>query len=182
MGGQAELSSLPIRNDSNVNMAGDKEFDIRVVTAKFSEAKSADGCVHLRPYIDGYRELLKFITLFGSVFSFVTSDVTDKLAILEKFLSAEPEQYETGLGRDEGLGQVTYDSYYSSLSKYHAWLVQKAVTVGTYALPTKQRLLERMGDPSDEECAQHLGGTVQAIRPVYDAVQELYHQREILDL
>merc|ERR1712154_118677 len=95
MGGQAELSSLPIRNDSNVNMAGDKECDIRVVTAKFSEAKSADGCVHLRPYIDGYRELLKFITLFGSVFSFVTSDVTDKLAILEKFLSAEPEQYET---------------------------------------------------------------------------------------
>lgn len=67
------------------------KFCIRKVVQHFekciSESDSED--IQMDEYLQGYVELNKFFALMGKVFSFVSSDVREKVTILETFRSGE---------------------------------------------------------------------------------------------
>ena len=69
-------------------------FNISVVVDGFEKCK--DGDLHLDEYIKAYEELCIFFGLLGSVFTFITADVKDKIEILRKFRNGhdEREKYE----------------------------------------------------------------------------------------
>jgi len=211
-------------------MEGDEksEFDLRLVSQYFTDSKDDDGNISLVNYIKGYRELCKFFNLFGTVFSFVTSDVLSKCQILENYQKScsDTKAYDTvqsmvsyeiehqillsqkgkngcrtllrlhraldfcsqlleginGLKKEEKLSNITWEVYGRTLSNFHTWIVRKAVGMATYVLPTKQSLQEKMGNPSDEEAARVLSCAVSSMRQVYDVVQHLYTENDLLNL
>ncbi|XP_036125595.1 glycolipid transfer protein domain-containing protein 2 [Molossus molossus] len=49
----------------------------------FRASLNLEGDVELSPYLAGWRELIKFLTPFGSIFTFATSEAFDKVTALE---------------------------------------------------------------------------------------------------
>lgn len=72
-----------------------KRFDVRLVSKHFLESKTDDGDIKLQEYILGYREWCKFFSHFGTIFSFVTSDINTKLSILEEYKAGDDAAYAT---------------------------------------------------------------------------------------
>ncbi|XP_015110948.1 ceramide-1-phosphate transfer protein [Diachasma alloeum] len=70
-------------------------FDLRVVHDHFDRALIEDDDVNMRAYLDAYNELYKFFQLMGSVFSFVSADLKQKIDILNELLNKEEEKYQT---------------------------------------------------------------------------------------
>ncbi|XP_011297443.1 ceramide-1-phosphate transfer protein [Fopius arisanus] len=70
-------------------------FDLRVVHDHFDKALIEDDDVNIRAYLDAYNELYKFFQLMGSVFSFVSADLKQKIDILNDLLNKEEEKYQT---------------------------------------------------------------------------------------
>ncbi|EAT43912.1 AAEL004682-PA [Aedes aegypti] len=67
-------------------MAQDK-FDLQKVHGSFELCLvgiETDDDVFLDPYLEAFKELYKFFSLMGTVFGFVSSDVKEKVEILEK--------------------------------------------------------------------------------------------------
>jgi len=80
----------------NIQVADD--FSLIKLNHHFSAALSCSG-VSIAEYILGYREVFKFLTLLGKVFSFVAVDVKTKLDLLEKYNTGEQkEHYQTVKG------------------------------------------------------------------------------------
>jgi len=63
----------------------DGDFSIKVLTDHFLKSVSEPG-VRLNDYINGYREVYKFLALLGTVFGWVGSDVWAKIVTLQKYL------------------------------------------------------------------------------------------------
>ncbi|XP_035735607.1 ceramide-1-phosphate transfer protein-like [Vespa mandarinia] len=70
-------------------------FDLRVVHDHFDKALVQDDDVDIKAYLDAYNELYKFFQLMGSVFSFVSSDLKQKIDILADLLSKNDRNYMT---------------------------------------------------------------------------------------
>jgi hypothetical protein len=163
--------------------------------------------------------------MMGSVFSFVASDVHEKLKILKTFLQSEEKghyqdvetmaKYETEnkvvkkpgngcrtllrlhrallflirlfddtaqAGTHDKMSHIAHTAYSDTLAHHHSWLVRKAVGLAVYTLPTRSALLQKMGESSDEDAAARAASLVKAMQPVYDQVQDIYKQYDILQL
>ena len=70
--------------------------------------------------------------------------------------------------------------------KFHPWVVQKAATMAMNLLPTKNGLIQKLCDPDDEEAIKKASETllecVTAMQKVYDITQELYKEKDLLNL
>ncbi|XP_013060780.2 ceramide-1-phosphate transfer protein-like isoform X1 [Biomphalaria glabrata] len=71
-------------------------FDALRVYNLFTSCKGEDDIILLDTYIDAYEELCKLFRLFGTIFSFVTSDVEEKINILRDYRKSDvAEKYKT---------------------------------------------------------------------------------------
>uniref|UniRef100_A0A182JN07 Glycolipid transfer protein domain-containing protein n=1 Tax=Anopheles atroparvus TaxID=41427 RepID=A0A182JN07_ANOAO len=66
-----------------------EKFDLQKVKEKFTESLVGDDDVYVDQYLEAFKELYKFFQLMGTVFGFVSSDVKEKVEILEKLRSKE---------------------------------------------------------------------------------------------
>ncbi|CAL1532621.1 unnamed protein product [Lymnaea stagnalis] len=64
-------------------------FDALRVYNLFSSCRKDNDVISLDCYVDAYEELCKLFRLFGTIFSFVTSDVEEKIVILRKYRKSE---------------------------------------------------------------------------------------------
>ncbi|XP_063830853.1 ceramide-1-phosphate transfer protein [Ostrinia nubilalis] len=74
-------------------MSNDNTLDLHYVQQSFQRSLKEDDDVVIEAYIDGYNELVKFLNLIGSVFSFVSSDVKSKIKVMEKHREGETAVY-----------------------------------------------------------------------------------------
>lgn len=70
-------------------------FDLRIVHDNFDKALVQDDDVDIKAYLDAYNELYKFFQLMGSVFSFVSSDLKQKIDILVDLSNKNDQNYVT---------------------------------------------------------------------------------------
>ncbi|XP_046432065.1 ceramide-1-phosphate transfer protein isoform X2 [Neodiprion pinetum] len=70
-------------------------FDLRTVHDNFDRALIQDDDVDIKMYLAAYNELYKFFQLMGSVFSFVSSDLKQKIDILAELISKDEENFVT---------------------------------------------------------------------------------------
>jgi len=82
--------------------------------------------------------------------------------------------------------QMSQEAYKKTLMKFHPWVVQKAATMAMNLLPTKNGLIQKFCDPEDEEAVKNatktLDDAVTAMNKVYDATQDLYKDKDLLNL
>ena len=174
----------------------------------------------------------RFFSIIGTIFSFVTSDVHSKLAILQYHLTSEAgTHYETiekmiefevanGISADSAGGQPSGSrtllrlhralefiillfselaqssaestesfstlvgrAYTATLANHHSWVIRSAVFVALYAVPSRSTLVHRLdSEGSDERIINQLNAAVLAMQPVYDRVQTLYSDNDLLQL
>merc|ERR1711976_417125 len=84
--------------------------------------------------------------------------------------------------KEERLTSVANDAYNTTLAKYHTWLIRKGVGIAMYTLPTPDQLVERMNVSSAEETFQLISQIIEACQPVYDVIQKVYEDNDILNL
>ncbi|KAM0735346.1 Ceramide-1-phosphate transfer protein [Formica fusca] len=70
-------------------------FDLHMVHDYFDQSLTENDDIILKAYLDAYNELYKFFQLMGSVFSFVSSDLKQKIDILTNLLKKNDQQYTT---------------------------------------------------------------------------------------
>lgn len=70
-------------------------FDLRIVHDHFDRALVQTDDVDIKAYLDAYNELYKFFQLMGSVFSFVSSDLKQKIDVLAELQSKDCDNYRT---------------------------------------------------------------------------------------
>jgi len=63
-------------------------FDIALMDKYFKECQEIDG-ISLQPYSDGFKQILNFFAVLGKIFTFVASDVGDKIRIIDEHCSGE---------------------------------------------------------------------------------------------
>ncbi|CAH2232400.1 ceramide-1-phosphate transfer protein [Pararge aegeria] len=74
-------------------MSNEKTLDLEYVNESFQKSLKEDDDVIIDAYIEGYNELVKFLNLIGTVFSFVSSDVKSKIKVMEKLRAGEDTLY-----------------------------------------------------------------------------------------
>ncbi|XP_077259990.1 ceramide-1-phosphate transfer protein [Temnothorax americanus] len=70
-------------------------FDLRTVHDHFDQALVENDDVDLKAYLEAYNELYKFFQLMGSVFSFVSSDLKQKIDVLTDLINKNTQNYTT---------------------------------------------------------------------------------------
>ncbi|KAF3419997.1 hypothetical protein E2986_04772 [Frieseomelitta varia] len=70
-------------------------FDLRLVHDHFDRALLQDDDIDLKAYLDAYNELYKFFQLMGNVFAFVSSDLKEKIQILNDLMNKDDQNYTT---------------------------------------------------------------------------------------
>ncbi|XP_071578683.1 ceramide-1-phosphate transfer protein [Temnothorax nylanderi] len=70
-------------------------FDLRTVHDHFDQALVENDDVDLKAYLEAYNELYKFFQLMGSVFSFVSSDLKQKIDTLTDLINKDTQNYTT---------------------------------------------------------------------------------------
>ncbi|XP_043279569.1 ceramide-1-phosphate transfer protein [Venturia canescens] len=70
-------------------------FDLRTVHDHFDRALIQDDDVNIKAYLEAYNELYKFFQLMGSIFSFVSSDLKQKIDVLNELVKKDEQSYET---------------------------------------------------------------------------------------
>lgn len=66
-----------------------RRFELRVVLDAFKKTLQEDGTIVMDEYIRGYNELCIFFDMLGSVFGFITTDVREKIGILQEHRGSE---------------------------------------------------------------------------------------------
>lgn len=87
-----------------------------------------------------------------------------------------------GLSEEDKLSAVASEAYDATLSKHHPWLVRKGVALALYTLPSMGQLRERLQIDSSENSILLLAEIVSSINPVYDTVEKVYSDNDILAL
>lgn len=67
----------------------ERKFQLSVVLDAFRKTLQDDGTLVMDEYIRGYDELCVFFDMLGSVFGFITSDVKEKIGILQEHRKSE---------------------------------------------------------------------------------------------
>ncbi|KYN14809.1 PREDICTED: ceramide-1-phosphate transfer protein [Trachymyrmex cornetzi] len=70
-------------------------FDLRTVHDHFDQALVENDDIDLKAYLEAYNELYKFFQLMGSVFSFVSSDLKQKIEVLIELKNKDAQNYMT---------------------------------------------------------------------------------------
>lgn len=70
-------------------------FDLRMAHDHFDRALVQEDDIDLHAYLEAYNELYKFFQLMGSVFSFVSSDLKQKIEILAELVAKDTQNYQT---------------------------------------------------------------------------------------
>ncbi|XP_014208407.1 ceramide-1-phosphate transfer protein-like [Copidosoma floridanum] len=70
-------------------------FDLRTVHDHFNRSLIQEDDIDIEAYLEAYNELYKFFQLMGSVFSFVSSDLKQKIEILQVRVAEDSENYVT---------------------------------------------------------------------------------------
>jgi len=70
-------------------------FDLRTVHDHFDQALLENDDIDLKAYLEAYNELYKFFQLMGSVFSFVSSDLKQKIDVLIDLKNKDIQNYTT---------------------------------------------------------------------------------------
>ncbi|XP_017865981.1 PREDICTED: ceramide-1-phosphate transfer protein [Drosophila arizonae] len=131
----------------------DNCFDIEKVSDLFEGSLIDDDDVRMDDYLEAYEEIMKFFLLMGSVFTFVSSDVRNKLDILYDLRQQDNEE------------NKHFDSIKTMLlyEKGASLLHQKGYVSGSRTLLRLHRGLEfvyefllRLQDVADEEKAHHI--------------------------
>ena len=103
------------------------------------------------------------------------------LEYINAFLEGVP-----GLENEEKCCGMSQEAYKKTLMKFHPWVVQKAALMAMHMLPTKEGLIQKICDDPNEdkikEVTETLNAAVQAMQKVYDITQELYKEKELLNL
>ncbi|KAI3356957.1 hypothetical protein L3Q82_003600 [Scortum barcoo] len=74
----------------------EQKFSLQEVFDTFKLCLSENKEVYLQHYVDGWRELVKFLNSLGSVFGFISKDAVNKIKILVAYLDGEnSSQYVT---------------------------------------------------------------------------------------
>jgi len=103
------------------------------------------------------------------------------LEYINAFLKGVPE-----LDANDKCCQMSQEAYKKTLMKWHPWVVQKAASMAMNLLPTKNGLIEKLCNPDDDEAIKEATKTlleaVQAMTKVYELTQELYKEKDLLNL
>ncbi|XP_043468962.1 ceramide-1-phosphate transfer protein [Leptopilina heterotoma] len=70
-------------------------FNLHEVHNNFDRSLIEEDDVDIKAYLDAYHELFKFFQLMGSVFSFVSSDLKQKIDVLQELLEKDNNNYQT---------------------------------------------------------------------------------------
>lgn len=62
----------------------DRKFQLNIVLDAFKKTLQEDGSLVMDEYVRGYDELCIFFDMLGTVFGFITSDVREKIGILQE--------------------------------------------------------------------------------------------------
>jgi len=83
----------------------------------------------------------------------------------------------------ESFSTVVGEAYNATLANHHPWVVRSAVSVALYAVPSRSSLIQRLdSEGSEERIADQLNAAVLAMQPVYDRIQTLYTDNDLLQL
>jgi hypothetical protein len=100
---------------------------------------------------------------------------------INAFLKGVPD-----LDANDKCCQMSQEAYKKTLMKFHPWVVQKAALMAMNLLPTKNGLIQKLCDPDDEEAIKKatitLKDSVEAMNKVYEVTQELYKEKDLLNL
>jgi len=103
------------------------------------------------------------------------------LEYINAFLRGVPD-----LDTNDKCCQMSQEAYKKTLMKFHPWVVQKAALMAMNLLPTKNGLIQKLCDPDDEEAIKKatiiLKDSVEAMSKVYEVTQELYKEKDLLNL
>ncbi|XP_077326856.1 glycolipid transfer protein domain-containing protein 2 isoform X2 [Lithobates pipiens] len=83
-----ESSYLRVIEQSKKNCKG-KNFQIGKMLQSFHDSMTTDNEILLQHYLEGWRELIKFMDSMGSVFTFISHETTTKINILQGYLDGE---------------------------------------------------------------------------------------------
>ena len=86
------------------------------------------------------------------------------------------------LKSDEKLSGIAAEAYNSTLAAYHGWFVRQGVQLAMYTLPTKHELAIRMGLKNEDEYNKILDQLCDNTQPVYDKIQTIFTEYNVLDL
>lgn len=103
------------------------------------------------------------------------------LEYINSFLEGVP-----ALENSEKCCSMSQEAYKKTLMKFHPWVVQKAALMAMNLLPTKEGLIQKICDQGDEEAVkkaqENLDGAVKAMKKVYEITQEIYAEKDLLNL
>ncbi|XP_028308114.1 ceramide-1-phosphate transfer protein [Gouania willdenowi] len=83
---------------------------------------------------------------------------------------------------DSKTSTMCSEAYNVSLSQYHPWVVRKAAGMAFCMLPGRQEFFAALNVGSTEQAVAVLGEALPLISEVYQVTEELYAQRNLLDL
>ncbi|XP_055625938.1 ceramide-1-phosphate transfer protein [Toxorhynchites rutilus septentrionalis] len=80
-----------------------EKFNLQKVHQCFEQSLCGEDDVAIDAYLEAFKELYKFFSLMGTIFGFVSSDVKEKVEILEKLRQQKdnPDKFETIQGMME---------------------------------------------------------------------------------
>ena len=87
---------------------------------------------------------------------------------------------------ESNISELFRISYDKSLAQYHGWFIRKTVGLASHAVPSRDFLLKVIfsnGDePSPDDVDRIAGKFVDVLQNVYNRVQVIYEERQILNL
>ena len=86
------------------------------------------------------------------------------------------------LNSAESISGIAGKAYEGTLAAYHGWFVRTGVYLAMYTLPTKHGLAMGMGMKNEDENDNILDQLCGRLQCVYDRVQAIFRQYDVLDL
>ncbi|XP_022344524.2 ceramide-1-phosphate transfer protein-like [Crassostrea virginica] len=70
-----------------------KDFDLEIVERNFRECLTENQEVHVRFYLEAYKELARFFRLCGTVFHFVAKDFEGRIDVITNLMQKDAQSY-----------------------------------------------------------------------------------------
>ncbi|XP_011058874.1 PREDICTED: ceramide-1-phosphate transfer protein isoform X2 [Acromyrmex echinatior] len=184
-------------------------FDLRTVHDHFDQALVENDDIDLKAYLEAYNELYKFFQLMGSVFSFVSSDLKQKIEILTELKSKDAQNYMTvksmieyerenkllektdfvngartllRLHRGLDVEKTTsccQDAYNKTLAKHHPWMIRKAAIVAMYTMPSREILFKKVCGENVQRNIDVLPKMLEVTADVFNRTDSIYETYQL---
>ena len=85
------------------------------------------------------------------------------------------------MGDEDKVSHMAANAYSTTLATFHPWLIQKGAKLAMYTLPVRRDLVKKVvaQEVADETVRAKLDACVDAIKPVYEAVEGLYTKHDL---